>query len=65
MIQDSKPVFQHPQWMVGIVVILGLAALWAGFYNPFWWLIGFPCILTLLIYLFVRLKDAGQRSGKS
>ena len=57
--EESKPVFRHPQWMVGVVLIFGVAALWGGFYNPIWWLIGFPCILTLGVYIFVRLKSSG------
>jgi hypothetical protein len=56
---DAKPLFQHPQWMSGIVLIFGIAALWGGFYNPIWWLIGFPCILTLVVYIIVRLKSSG------
>jgi hypothetical protein len=45
--------------MVGVVLIFGVAALWGGFYNPIWWLIGFPCILTLVVYIFVRIKSSG------
>lgn len=54
----AKPAFPHPQWMVGVVLIFGVAALWGGFYNPIWWLIGLPCILTLFVYIFVRLKGS-------
>jgi hypothetical protein len=53
---ETKPVFAHPQWMVGVVLIFGVAALWGGLYNPTWWLIGLPCILTLFVYLFARFK---------
>ena len=57
---EPKSAFQHPQWMVGVVLIFGVAALLGGFYNPTWWLIGLPCILTLFVYSFVRFKKSGQ-----
>jgi hypothetical protein len=56
---ETKPAFPHPPWLVGVVLIFGMAALWAGFYNPTWWLIGLPCILTLFVYIFVRFKSSG------
>jgi hypothetical protein len=52
---EPPPVFRHPQWMVGIVLILGIAAIFAGLDNPVWFVIGFPCILVLVIYLWVRI----------
>lgn len=52
---DEPPAFRHPQWMVGIVLIFGVAAILAGLQNPVWFLIGAPCILVLLIWLWVRL----------
>jgi hypothetical protein len=51
---DERPAFHHQQWLVGVVVIFGVAALVAGFYNRIWWLIGFPYILTVLVYTWVR-----------
>jgi hypothetical protein len=56
---NAKSPFAHPQWMVGVVLIFGVAALWGGFHNPIWWLIGFPCILTLVVYIVSRLKSSG------
>ena len=52
---EQPPVFRHPQWMVGIVLILGVASLIAGLNDPIWWLIGAPCILTLLVWIWVRV----------
>jgi hypothetical protein len=57
--QKSQSAFTPPQWMVGVVLIFGVAALWGGFSNPIWWLIGLPCILTLFVYIFVRIKSSG------
>ena len=48
--------FQHPQWMLGVVLIFAVAAIVAGLSNPVWWLIGSPCILVLAIYLWVRIR---------
>ena len=53
---DGPPVFQHPQWMVGIVLIFAVVAIGAGLSNPVWWLIGSPFILALVIYVWVWLS---------
>lgn len=54
--EQERPVFQHPQWMLGVVLIFAFAAIVAGISNPVWWLIGSPCILVLVIYLWVRFR---------
>lgn len=48
-----------PQWMVGVVLILGVAAIFAGINDPVWFVIGFPCILVLVVWVWVRF--AGPR----
>ena len=53
---DERPLFQHPEWMVGVVLIFGVAAVFAGLANPVWLLIGSPCILVLAIYAWVRFR---------
>jgi len=55
---EERPVFQHPQWMLGVVLIFAVAAIVAGLSNPVWWLIGSPCILVLAIYLWVRFRTS-------
>jgi hypothetical protein len=52
----ERPLFQHPQWMVGVVLIFAVVAMVAGFDNPVWLLIGSPFILALVIYLWARLR---------
>lgn len=52
---DGPPIFQHPRWMVGVVLIFAVLAIIAGFDNWVWWLIGSPCILVLVVYVWVRL----------
>jgi hypothetical protein len=52
----ERPLFQHPQWMVGVVLIFAVVAVVAGFDNPIWLLIGSPFILALVIYLWARLR---------
>lgn len=51
--------FAHPQWTVGVVLVFAVVAIAAGFRNPVWFLIGFPCILVLALWLFVRWRGRG------
>jgi hypothetical protein len=56
---DERPLFRHPRWMIGVVLVFGVVAIVAGLENPVWWLVGFPCILTLFVWIWVRMKGAG------
>ncbi len=48
--------FLHPPWMVGIMLILGVLSLAVGLtIDPFWLVMGSPAILTLFVYLGVRV----------
>jgi hypothetical protein len=40
--------------MVGIVLILGGLAVIAGLSDPIWFVLGAPCILVLLLFIYVR-----------
>ena len=52
----ERPLFQHPPWMVGIMLILGALSLVVGLtVDPFWLVMGSPAILTLLVYIGVRI----------
>jgi hypothetical protein len=53
--------FQHPQWMVGVVLIFAVVAIVAGMRDPIWFLIGSPCIIVLLVYVWVRLVVRRRR----
>jgi hypothetical protein len=53
---DERPMFQHPDWMVGVVLILAVCAVFAGLDNPVWLLIGSPFILVLAVYAWVRFR---------
>jgi hypothetical protein len=53
----ERPLFQHPQWMLGVVLIFAVTAIFAGLDNPVWWLIGSPFILVLAIYVWVRFRS--------
>ena len=57
---DGPLVFAHPQWMMGVVLIFAVFFLVAGLNNPVWLLIGSPFILTLAVYVWVRLKGASR-----
>jgi hypothetical protein len=51
----ERPLFNHPPWMLGIVLILAVMAILAGLAEPIWFLLGLPCILVLALYLYVRI----------
>lgn len=53
--EPERSPFAHPQWMVGIVLILGFWAFVVGFAQPIWWWIGSPLILALVVYVVTRL----------
>jgi hypothetical protein len=56
--------FAHPQWAVGMVLVLALPFLVLGaFGHPIWLLIGSPFILVLVIWAAVRLIQLA-RSGQ-
>jgi len=52
---EGPPMFPHPQWMVGVVLIFAVLFIVAGLGDPVWLLIGSPCILVLGVYIWVRL----------
>ncbi len=53
---DQRPLFKHPPWMVGIMLILGAMSLFVGLtLDPFWLVMGAPAILTLFVYIGVRI----------
>ena len=53
---DERPLFKHPPWMVGIMLILGAMSLFVGLtLDPFWLVMGAPAILTLFVYIGVRI----------
>ena len=56
---DGRPSFPHPQWMVGVVLIFAVLFIVAGLGDPIWLLIGSPCILVLIVYVWVRLAARG------
>ena len=61
---DERPLFQHPPWMVGIMLILGVLSLVIGLtVDPFWLAMGSPAILTLVVYIGVRIA-VGRRRGE-
>ena len=61
---DQRPLFQHPPWMVGIVLILGVLSLVVGLaVDPFWLVMGSPAILTLVVYVGVSIAIR-RRTGE-
>ncbi len=58
----ERPTFIHPQWSVGIVIMLGLVSLLLGLGNPLWLLGGSPFILTLAVWVVVRVVQWRRRA---
>jgi hypothetical protein len=60
--ENTRPMFVHQPWMVGIVLIFGVLALVAGLSDPIWLCLGAPCILVLFLFIYVRFKkrDRGE-----
>jgi hypothetical protein len=52
---EERPLFPHPPWMVGIVLMFGLVAVIAGLSDPIWFLLGAPFVLALVLYLYARI----------
>ncbi len=52
---EQRPLFAHPPWMVGIVLVFAVWAILAGLSDPIWLLLGLPCILVLALFIYVRI----------
>ncbi len=52
---NGPPLFPHPQWIVGVVLIFAVLFIVAGLGDPVWLLIGSPFILALAVYAWMRL----------
>ncbi len=52
---NEHPLFAHPPWMVGIVLVFGVLAIMAGLSDPIWFFVGMPCILVLVLYIYVKI----------
>jgi hypothetical protein len=60
---NERPPFAHPPWTVGIVLILAVLAILAGFSDPIWFFLGLPCILVLALFIYVRIKTRNRRKN--
>jgi hypothetical protein len=63
--ERQRPLFPHPPWTVGIVLILAVCAILAGLSDPIWLLVGAPFILVLALFLYVRIikRKTPDQSG--
>jgi len=57
---NERPLFPHPPWTVGIVLIVAVLAILAGFSDPIWFLLGLPCILVLALFIYVRIAKRNR-----
>lgn len=62
-IKEEKPLFRHPPWMLGLVLIFAVYSILAGLRDPIWLLLGLPFILVLALYIYVRIATR-KREGK-
>jgi hypothetical protein len=60
---NERPLFPHPPWTVGIVLIVAVLAIIAGFSDPIWFLLGLPCILVLALFIYVRIARRNRRKN--
>ena len=60
---NERPLFAHPPWTVGIVLIFAVLAILAGFSDPIWFLLGLPCILVLALFIYARIKTRNRRKN--
>lgn len=52
----GRPLFLHPPWTVGVVLVFAVVALLLGLGgHPVWLLIGSPFILVLAVWLWARI----------
>jgi len=58
---NERPIFMHPPWTVGIVLIFAVLAIIAGLSDPIWLLLGAPCILVLALYIYVRIATRNSK----
>jgi hypothetical protein len=56
----ERPLFPHPPWTVGIVLIVAVLAILAGFSDPIWFLLGLPCILVLALFIYVSIAKRNR-----
>ncbi len=55
-------VFPHPPWTVGVVLVLGAVTLFLGVAGHWiWLLLGSPFVLTLFVWVVVRLTQWTRR----
>lgn len=59
----DRPVFLHPRWTVGMILVFAVVFLLLGILgHPLWLLIGSPFILTLVVWVMVRWTE--RRRGR-
>lgn len=52
----GRPLFLHPQWTVGLVLIFAVVSLLLGLFgHPLWLLVGSPFILVLILWIWARI----------
>ncbi|MBN1568034.1 MAG: hypothetical protein JXA73_09320 [Acidobacteria bacterium] len=61
--EEQRPLFAHPPWMVGIVLVLAILAILAGLSDPIWFLLGLPCIFVLALFIYVRIATWLRRGS--
>jgi hypothetical protein len=52
---NERPLFPHPPWTLGIILMLAVLSIIAGLSDPIWLLLGLPCIIVLVLFIYVRI----------
>jgi len=63
--EEQRPLFPHPPWTVGIVLVLAVCAIVAGLRDPIWLLLGAPFILVLVLFLYVKIAKRKAREDSA
>jgi hypothetical protein len=61
---EQRPMFPHPPWTVGVVLIVAVWSILAGIADPIWFLVGAPFILVLVLFIYVRITKRRKAGGQ-
>jgi hypothetical protein len=57
---NERPLFPHPPWMLGVVLVIAVVAIIAGISDPIWLLLGLPFILALALFIYMRIAKRNR-----
>lgn len=62
----ERAMFAHPEWMLGVVLVIAVVMLLLGILgHPLWLLIGSPFILVLAVWIWAKSVERSRRRDAS